>query len=611
MRLRYLYLPDYGPLKEVAVVFGQNRHIENRKGTINFVVGLNGSGKSSLLRAIYDVFHSLSREELPKFPVTLAYDIKQGDKYVPIVFHRPRGAASDSFLGAVPLRLEFKAAEEWQHAIENTLNLKGNTDSLGHYVAGDRLKGDGNLRNWLPSRVLAYTSGDLAPWQSLIYPSFPVDELTDAPESFNISQERPHGWTEEQEYTDARTSNVLSGPMKIKGDNNTPFNERCVLLSPEDIRLAAVSVGLWKAALDLEENTEEAQQEAFRRRCLEQIGSKKVYKGEDVARRLLNELDWLWPTHASFLLADNSAVPRYTADPVRCFWLYALADAVVRHPLTESLSVFALGHRPPVRPEELTGDDDLEELLKIGGEPMRNARCGAEALRRLFAGEQSVNESLWSIFQTLASWRAFGLLKGVRLTVKRIRQVPDVEDRLDDCVISYDSFSDGEQMLLGRMALLLLLRGQENSLLLLDEPESHFNDAWKRQIIDLVDDSVLKDTSAHVLVSTHTSLALTDVFSCEITRLVKERGQTTAKQVAYPTFGADPGRILLHVFGAPDVIGARAAEFLRGKLDPAKWPEEDREKLRELIDEIGSGWPRAKLMEILDQLENPDASPRT
>jgi hypothetical protein len=87
---------------------------------------------------------------------------------------------------------------------------------------------------------------------------------------------------------------------------------------------------------------------------------------------------------------------------------------------------------------------------------------------------------------------------------------------------------------------------------------------------------------------------------------VKEGGLTTAKPVVYPTFGADPGRILLHVFGAPDVIGARAAEFLRSKLDPQKWPEEDREKLRELIDEIGSGWPRAKLMEILDQLDNPE-----
>lgn len=608
MRIRYLYLPDYGPLKEVAVVFGLNNHIDNRKGAINFVVGLNGSGKSSLLRAIYDVFHSLSQEELPKFPVTIAYDIKMSNQYFTVVFHRPRGPASDCFLVPAADCLHYTTSQEWQSYVENSLAPKGNADSLGDYVAGDRLKGDGNLRNWLPTRVLAYTSGDLDPWQSMTYPSFPVEELTDDPKDFDTTQERPHGWTAEQEYVDSRTSAVLSGPTKIM--STIPFNDRCVLLTPEDIRLAAISLGIWKAALDLKGCPEEAQQQALRQRCLEQVESKTVYKDDDVTRRVLNELDWLWPTHASFLLAKDEDMPRHTEDPVTCFWLHAVADAVVRHPLDESLSVVALGHRPPIRPEELVGDENLNELLKLGGEPMRNACCGAEALRCLFAVEQGAEESLWSIFNTLRSWRAFGLLKDAQLTIKRIRQVPDAEGQLDDCVITYNSFSDGEQMLLGRMAMLLLLRGQENSLLLLDEPESHFNDAWKRQIIDLVDDSLLKGTAAHVMVSTHTSLALTDVFSCEITRLSKERGFTTAQPIAYPTFGADPGRILLHVFGAPDVIGARAAEFLRSKLDPAKWPEEDRQKLRELIDEIGSGWPRAKLMEIIDQLENTDAAQR-
>lgn len=611
MRLRYLYLPDYGPLKEVAVVFGQNGHIENRKGSINFVVGLNGSGKSTLLRAVYDVFFSLSREELPKFPVTLAYEIEKDSQFITTVFHRPRGPASECFLVPAPDRLSFEATEEWQCYVENFLDQNGGSDSLKSYVAGDRLKGDGNLRNLLPSRVLAYTSGDIGLWESMTYPNFPVDELEDDPSNFDTSKERPYGWTIEQEYLDGRGTIVLSGPSKIKKNEIFSHNDRCVLLSPEDIRLAAVSLGIWKAALDFEGRPEESEQQVFRQSCLEQLESKAIEKGDDVARWLLNELDWLWPTHASFLLAKDNDVPSYKADPVRCFWLHALADAVVRHPLDESLSVVTLGHRPTIRPEDLAGDEAIEDLLKLGGEPMRNANSGAEALRCLFSGGQEAEDSLWSIFQTLRSWRAYGLLKDVQLTVKRIRQTPDASGQLDDSVISYASFSDGEQMLLGRMALLLLLRGQDNSLLLLDEPETHFNDTWKRQIIDLVDDSILKDTSAHVLVSTHTSLALTDVFSCEITRLTKEKGVTSVQPVAHPTFGADPGRILLHVFGAPDVIGARAAEFLRSKLDPAKWPAEDQEKLRSLIDEIGSGWPRAKLMEILDQLENTDAASDT
>lgn len=259
----------------------------------------------------------------------------------------------------------------------------------------------------------------------------------------------------------------------------------------------------------------------------------------------------------------------------------------------------------------------VDEILKR----LRGCQSGAEAVIKIFT-ENKDEAALNDVFLTLRSWRESGLLEELNLTVQRLHpktakqagkapeslSASDSADTPDESFVTYDLLSDGEQMLLARLALIHLLKGQGNSLLLLDEPETHFNDAWKRRLIDLVDDSILKETSAQVLVSTHTSLALTDVFSCEITRLVKHEGTTRAERVAHPTFGADPGRILLHVFGAPDVIGARAAEFLRSKLDPAKWPREDREKLRSLIDEIGSGWPRAKLMDILDQLEESDAA---
>jgi energy-coupling factor transporter ATP-binding protein EcfA2 len=596
MRLRYICLPDYGQLKNVAVVFGQNQHIENRKGVVNFVVGLNGSGKSSLLRAVYDIFHSLSNEELPKFPVTLAYDIAISGRNRTVVFHRLRGSAQDSFLVPLAESLAFTHAEDWQDHVENVLSTNLNVD----YVKGDELQGNGILRNYLPSRVLAYTSGDLDPWKALVYPSFPVDELAGNSEEFAREQERPYGWTAQQEKYDVRVPMTGDPGLETQAlptgvrENTTIIDERCILLHPEDIRLSAVALGIWQAALEREIRQTEEERNAFRQRLLNQLNEGEQVDG---ARRILNELDWLWATHAAFIFTSN-AEDLVHPDIGRCFWLYALADRVLQLPLDEILSVITLGNRPPLVPEDLIGGQNVGDLMLIG-EPMRNAHCGAEALRALFG------KSLWGIFTTLRSWRTIGLLKEVQLTVKRIRQTSDAEGNLDDCILSYANFSDGEQMLLGRMALLLLLDGQENSLLLLDEPETHFNDAWKRQIIDMVDDGILKTTAAQVLVATHTSLALTDVFSVEITRLVKENGITVVKPITHPTFGADPGRILLHVFGAPDIIGARAAEFLRGKLTQVNWSEEDRNKLSTLIDEIGSGWPRAKLIDILESFDAP------
>ena len=58
MRLRYLYLRDYGVLKDVRVPFDREPLFRQsgelfRQGDLHFVVGLNGTGKSSLLRALY------------------------------------------------------------------------------------------------------------------------------------------------------------------------------------------------------------------------------------------------------------------------------------------------------------------------------------------------------------------------------------------------------------------------------------------------------------------------------------------------------------------------------------------------------------------------------
>jgi hypothetical protein len=518
-----------------------------------------------------------------------------------MVFHRPHGPAEKSFLVPDYHPRKPDTADGWQSHVEQELAPICKPEHLGNYVTGDRLKGDGHLRHWLPTRVLAYTSGDLDPWQAMAYPIAPSDELPDPGSEIDRTAERPHGWDRRTESLFEDQRDVWDDPELLSGDESEEHSksDRCFLLRPEDARLAAAAVGIWQAAQELQQHRDEAQLAAFREALITHLNAPNPLPVEG-ARHLLNELDWLLPTHVAFRFSRNTDyIPH--PDHARLFWLFALSENVVAQPLRESLAVVALGHGPEVRPEDLTGNEELEPVLKDAGEPMRNARCGAEALRALLSGGKPAEESLWSIFQTLRSWRSHGLLTDVQLTVKRIRQVKAADGEADDRILSYASFSDGEQMLLGRMAFLLLLRKQDNSLLLLDEPETHFNDAWKRQIIDMVDDSILKDTSAQVLVSTHTSLALTDVFSCEITRLVKHEGTTRAERVAHPTFGADPGRILLHVFGAPDVIGARAAEFLREKLRK-EWEPHEIDKLAKLIDEIGSGWPRAKLMDLLEDL---------
>src|SRR2546421_5207824 len=74
MRLRYLHIPDLVPLKDITITFG-HEPILGRACTIHFIVGVNGTGKSRLLRAITEIFLSLEKGDIPPFPVTIAYDM--------------------------------------------------------------------------------------------------------------------------------------------------------------------------------------------------------------------------------------------------------------------------------------------------------------------------------------------------------------------------------------------------------------------------------------------------------------------------------------------------------------------------------------------------------
>ncbi|WP_262295766.1 AAA family ATPase [Pseudomonas aeruginosa] len=146
----------------------------------------------------------------------------------------------------------------------------------------------------------------------------------------------------------------------------------------------------------------------------------------------------------------------------------------------------------------------------------------------------------------------------------------------------YEELSDGEQMFMGRMALLHLLSGRPDSLLLLDEPETHFNDLWKRDIVSVVDDA-LASTSADVLIATHAALMLTDALKDELVvlerkSLVDATGPSTSGvrilDAQTHTFGATGDHPLRDIFGAPDTVGRRASRLLEVLVAATQFAEE-------------------------------------
>lgn len=536
MRLRYFHVKDLAPLEDVAIEF-KHESLLGRQCAIRFVVGVNGSGKTRLLRALTEVFVQLERAselELP-FPVKIAYDIGRDDTAHTVYLHYPgkregsRFAIFDRVLSDV----------DWAN-----LDLEG--------LPEDRLYKDGELPGAsaiaanMPNPLIAYTSGDTRLWRA-IFDAPPRDLDVKLDEDVEV---RPPSWTVQQEHAYLASDNA-DNPTEPEAEASLTSRSRVAyLVTTEDLKLAALAVTLVQAVHDLKTYPIDEAKEAFGE---ELRGAKSQGRIEGGLRGLLNEVDWVWPIYIGLHIElDMNSLP-VRRQRTRLKRLYEAATSAIKQPEPSQVRLLSFDLQRPA-PIPI---DDKGETSEIS-----TAQALAEAL-----SDRPEGFTAFEIYRTLYELRQQGILKGVEIALQKIN-LPDV--------LLYDWLSDGEQEFLGRMALFNLLHGQDDALVILDEPETHFNDIWKRRIVDIIDDS-LRDNASEVIISTHSSIALTDVFETEITLLRKDTEDGTVAVVRQPainTFGASPNEIMRHIFNAPDTVGQRATEFLDMLLMAIGQPED-------------------------------------
>jgi predicted ATPase len=232
-------------------------------------------------------------------------------------------------------------------------------------------------------------------------------------------------------------------------------------------------------------------------------------------------------------------------------------------------------------------DDSRQELELDAGE--RGQRAVFECKQSLLAwvGNSANSPLIW--FGQLLGWLKLGALRSVRLVLSKAAESGLLLD---------DDFSDGEFLLAGRYALLLLLRGHGNCLVLFDEPETHFNDRWK---VDLVSDlvRVLQGNSAQVVIATHSDLTLTDADRSDVYVLdadsPAEREEVPTQPPVSP-FAADRGEIAAGVFGAGQTSGSHALGIVNRALE-----SKDPEQLRETLERVGPGFHSFRLRYALQE----------
>ncbi len=600
MRLRYLHLQNYPPISDIKVCFASGSPLE-RECAIRFVVGVNSSGKSNLLRAVAEVFLALADLRVPAFPVSLVYELgmRSSPNQRTLLLHCPGNRQQAS------LWLHERFAFDDQNGLDvfdtciEHLNLRGVPTAPGFspLIA----PGDWPLRDStppqiaLPSAVLAYTTGDLRPWRSVWGRNQRAPGLLESSVEAH-GEERPAGWTAVQENgLHAARAHGTDAPRLASDGANSAFDSfrRPVLLDATLLKCALLAVALPQTYIETIDYPQRAEVDA----------AMAMLRRRDDNKSALQELLERGGWHHLISVAFRSRLQTAEWDQKLCetahdWWLCASEVVSEPHPAESRRTLLF----------DINGYFDAQgpSFMSAARDELLTCTSQGEALWALLGGAKDA--SSFDLFTRLLELNQAGLFDDVLLRLRRapVPAEDEAPDEVDIGVLRYEELSDGEQMVLGRMALFHLLKGQQDALLLLDEPETHFNDKWKREIVDIIDDA-LGLTANDVLISTHSAIVLSDVFNNEIVMVQKTPNGSTVRTVDEPTFATDPSALMMTVFGAEDSIGKRAQEFIEDKLRQATGTQADISDLEKLIARMGSGFYRSELRTLLNTWRAVDA----
>lgn len=165
-------------------------------------------------------------------------------------------------------------------------------------------------------------------------------------------------------------------------------------------------------------------------------------------------------------------------------------------------SIGPIYHKEKVR-EDFNKHPDQEQLfLYISNE---------EKLRNIAKKYETNTE----FFKSLESTYISDLIHEVRVKVKKRHVNGD---------ITFKELSEGEQQLLTVLGLLRFTK-EEESLILLDEPDTHLNPLWKWKYMNLLEEVVQKPETSQIIMTTHDPLVIGGLTKEEIRIFYTEKGK--------------------------------------------------------------------------------------
>ena len=169
------------------------------------------------------------------------------------------------------------------------------------------------------------------------------------------------------------------------------------------------------------------------------------------------------------------------------------------------------------------------------------------------------------------------------------------------------AFSDGEHQFLHTMGICMLL-GDKSTLMLLDEPETHFNPEWRSEFISLLKDCLNKSGTNHlmrdILITSHSPFIISDCFPDRVIVFEKGNQPQNAQALVIDTFGTSVNILTNKIFKRKNTIGEYSLKKLNAYRERFLKTDDVDGLIEELNTELGDSIEKVLLIKEMTDIIN-------
>jgi len=530
------------------------------KGDVAVLIGANGSGKSQVMELIAEAFTYLERQQRKDFRVRvpLGYDFSVTYEMASSRYEGLRRFVVDTRNG---LRI----------AVHQLADALHDGDAQPVQMTGRQITAEGSLEELALPRVIGYASGMSENLQRAF--------MRNALQYFDVIRVR------------ANLKNELAQP-KVDEKATLAINERYLKRNP----------GLFAA------EGKDPESGLFRLRETDTAIPRNLFLDYDCAALLIAMLGMLSHAHRDEVWEE---IPfRHPTRAVLRYDLRGQATASDNARDIKRLIELAGPHKcKPISPRTSESQYELLELDHLAGDIEIDFR-DPEVIYRM--ADNSREPDQW--FSALYKLQLLGVDEWSG-TVKRALRRDSFQGHVEkplkgklplsvqelwmsdgERTVAFDDLSDGEVQLLLTLGAVRLF-GDDETLFLYDEPETHLNPSWRTRFHLDFEKANAANGKAQAIVSSHSPFLVSSLQREAVFQFKKINGATEMTNPPGETFGASFDVLVKKHFNLRATISETAIQEIREQLANPQLTTE--QKLEWLEESVGESMERSYLINKL------------